>query len=60
MPIIVKPSAPKELTRISCYACGNKIKGVGLEKDSVVHGLNLRCTSCGKFNEISADKPSPI
>ena len=60
MPIIVKPSGKKELTKISCCACGEKLKGVGLEKDSIVFGLNVKCPKCGKFNEISADKPSPI
>jgi hypothetical protein len=60
MPIVVKPSGKKELTKISCCACGEKLRGVGLEKDSIVYGLNVKCTKCGKFNEISAEKPSPI
>ena len=60
MPIVVKPSDKKELTKISCCACGEKLRGVGLEKDSVVYGLNVKCSRCGRFNEIRADRASPI
>ena len=54
MPIIVKKSEKKELTKISCSGCGAKIPGIGLEKESVVKGLNVACKKCGLYNVIEA------
>lgn len=56
MGIRVVPSVPKELTRISCIACGKRVRGVGLAKDSIVSGLNFRCERCGKYCEVETDK----
>ena len=61
MPIIVKRSEKKELTKISCSECGERVRGVGLEKKSRVDGLCFKCKKCGLFNEVkSTDEAEPI
>lgn len=38
-----------EITRIVCPECGEKVRGVGLLKNSRVDGLVFRCRKCGAF-----------
>ena len=38
-----------ENTRNICPECGEKVRGVGLLKDSRVDGLVFRCRKCGAF-----------
>lgn len=47
MPIIIKRTDRKDFTKIVCPDCGDRIKGVGLLKDSRVDGLTCKCFKCG-------------
>lgn len=53
MSILVTPIGKKtkknEITKIVCSNCGEKVKNVGLEKDSKVDGLIFRCKKCGAY-----------
>lgn len=46
MAITILPTKPSEITRIICPECGEKVRGVGLEKDSKVYGLTFTCKRC--------------
>ncbi len=58
--ITVKPSEKKDISKVSCCYCGARFKGMGLSKESVVSGLQVKCGSCGRFCEVaSAPTPKP-
>ena len=42
----------KEVTKIACPACGERVKQIGLRKDSVIDGLSFKCKKCGMFWEV--------
>ena len=39
-------------TKIVCPDCGEKVRGIGLEKDSKVEGLVFRCKKCGAYKAV--------
>lgn len=47
MPIIIKKTDRKDFTKLVCPDCGERLKGVGLLKDSRVDGLTFKCNKCG-------------
>lgn len=47
-----------EITKIICPGCGNKLRGIGLMKDSVISGLSFRCRYCQKLFRVDAS-PEP-
>lgn len=49
MPIIIKPAEKAEVTRLTCRECGEKLRGVGLRRDSRIEGLSFKCKRCGKL-----------
>lgn len=53
MSVLIMPGERKtvksEITKITCPECGEKLRGVGLEKDSRVDGLVFRCKRCGAY-----------
>lgn len=46
MPIIIKRSDRKDFTKIECPDCGERLKGVGVLKDSKIEGLTFQCKKC--------------
>jgi predicted RNA-binding Zn-ribbon protein involved in translation (DUF1610 family) len=61
MAIIVKRSDKKDLAKVSCSGCGERVHGIGLEKGSRIVGLCFKCKKCGLFNEVkTTDEREPI
>lgn len=46
MSMAIFPAQPGEITRIICPECGEKVRGVGLLKNSNVTGLTFTCKRC--------------
>lgn len=47
MALTITPAKPsKEITRLECPACREKVRGVGLLRDSLVDGLTFTCKRC--------------
>lgn len=42
----ISPCERAEVTRLVCPRCGEKVRGVGLLKDSTVRGLSFSCKRC--------------
>lgn len=59
MSILISPSEKKteknELTKLVCPDCKEKVKGIGLEKDSKVEGLVFRCKKCGAYKTVKTE-----
>ena len=52
---IEKKTEKNEITKIICSKCGEKLKGVGLEKESRVEGLVFRCKKCGAYMGVKTE-----
>lgn len=52
MSIIITPVQRQEITKIVCPDCGEKLKGIGLLKDSKIEGLAFRCRRCGAYKAV--------
>ena len=52
---IEKKSGKNEITKIVCPGCGEKVRGIGLEKDSKVEGLVFRCKRCGAYQSVKTE-----
>jgi len=50
-----KKNGKNEITRIVCPDCGEKLRGVGLEKDSKIQGLVFRCKRCGAYKCVTTE-----
>ena len=59
MSVLIKPIEKKteknEITKIICHNCGEKLRGVGLEKESKVEGLVFRCKKCGAYMSVKTE-----
>jgi transposase-like protein len=49
MPIIITPAEKQEITKIICPDCKEKVRNVGLMKESHIKGLSFKCKRCGKL-----------
>lgn len=47
MPLTIIPSEKQEITKIVCPACKEKVRYVGLAKESKISGLLFKCKRCG-------------
>jgi transposase-like protein len=45
-----------EVTKLVCPECGEKVKQVGLRKDSTIEGLSFKCKRCGRYFEVKTTK----
>ena len=54
----IDPIDPREVTKINCPACGERLPRVGLLKGSRVHGMTFKCKRCGRIWEITAEPES--
>jgi predicted RNA-binding Zn-ribbon protein involved in translation (DUF1610 family) len=46
MPMQIIPAKREEVTRICCPKCGEKVKQIGLLKNSKIDGLTFVCKKC--------------
>ena len=46
MAMTITPAKPGDITRVFCPSCGEKVRGIGLLKDSSVRGLTFTCKRC--------------
>ena len=47
MPLTIIPAEKQEITKIVCPSCKEKVRYVGLAKESKVDGLLFACPRCG-------------
>jgi DNA-directed RNA polymerase subunit M/transcription elongation factor TFIIS len=52
MALQIVPAKKEEITRIVCPECKEKVKSVGLKKDSKVDGLTFVCKKCSHVWEV--------
>ena len=52
MPVTIKRAASADITKIVCPECGERVKCVGLLKDSRIEGLTFRCKRCSQLWEV--------
>lgn len=45
-----------DITRLACPRCGEKVRFVGLLRDSEVKGLTFKCKRCGKLWSVQTVK----
>jgi hypothetical protein len=55
MPIVITPADKEDITRIICPECKDKIKYIGLAKDSKIDGLRIKCKRCGHYMKVKCD-----
>ena len=58
MPIQIVSTSKQEVTKIACPNCGERVKQIGLRKDSVIDGLSFKCKKCGLFWEVKTTNES--
>lgn len=44
-----------DVVRIACPECGERVRGIGLLRDSTIHGLTFKCKRCGKLWAIESE-----
>ena len=52
MSIIIKPTSTKDFTKIKCPKCNQRVKGIGVLKESKIDGLTFVCNTCKSTWEI--------
>lgn len=45
-----------EVTKLACPACKERVKQIGLQKDSIIKGLSFKCKKCGLFWVVESKK----
>jgi uncharacterized Zn finger protein len=55
MPITITPTDKQEITRIVCPDCKEKVKFVGLLKESKIDGLAVKCKRCGRLWKVKSE-----
>lgn len=52
----IVPAEKQEITKIICPDCKERVKDVGLAKDSQINGLLVHCRKCGALKEVKTTK----
>lgn len=47
--ITMTPAPKSDVTRLYCPECKEKVRGMGLIKDSIVTGLSITCRNCKRM-----------
>ena len=55
MSIIITPTDSREITKLVCPECGERVKNVALRKDSRIEGLTFKCKRCGRFFSVKTE-----
>ena len=56
MPITITPTEKQEITKIVCPDCKEKVRQVGLLKESKIIGLTFKCKRCGKLWTVKSEQ----
>ena len=51
----IQPAERSDVKHIYCPACGEKLRGVGIAKDSRIFGLSFKCRKCGKLWSVKTE-----
>lgn len=46
MAFTIRAADEGDIKRLTCPVCGEKVKYVGVARDSKIHGLTFRCKKC--------------
>ena len=52
---IEKKTEKNEITKIVCPDCKEKVRQVGLLKESKIEGLTFKCKRCGKLWTVKSE-----
>lgn len=55
MPLTITPTEIQEITRIACPDCKEKVRAVGLLRDSKIDGLTFKCKRCGNLWKVKSE-----
>lgn len=55
MPITITPAEKKDITKICCPQCNDRVRGIGLLKESRIEGLTFKCNRCKKLWSIKSE-----
>lgn len=55
MSIIITPTDSREITKLVCPECGERVKNVALRKDSRIEGLTFKCKRCGRLFSVKTE-----
>ena len=55
MPINITETEKKEITKLVCPNCNEKLRFVGLLKESKIKGLTFKCKRCGKLWSVKSE-----
>ena len=53
MALQIRKAERSEIVRLVCPHCGERVKSVGLLRDSKVSGLTFRCKKCQEIWEVT-------
>ncbi len=56
MSMLIKPAMQENVTKIYCPECGERLRGVGLLKDSTIKGLAFHCKQCKRNWTVETSK----
>ena len=55
MPITITPTERKDITKLVCPECGERLRSVGLLSGSKIEGLTFKCRRCGKLWNVKSE-----
>ena len=55
MPITITRAQKNEITKIVCPDCNEKVRFVGLLKESKIEGLTFKCKRCGELWAVKSE-----
>jgi transposase-like protein len=55
MPITIKPTQRKDITKLVCPACREPVRGIGVLKESQIAGLTFKCKRCASTWEVTTE-----
>ena len=55
MPLTIIPAKKQDITKIVCPDCKERLRNVGLKKESKIDGLTFKCNRCDKLWEIKSE-----
>ena len=51
----IVPAESGDITKIICPHCNERVRGVGIKKDSFIRGLTFKCRRCSMLWAVVAD-----
>ena len=55
MPINITPAEKRDITKIVCPGCGERLRSVGLLRGSKIEGLTFKCKRCEKLWNVKSE-----